>query len=90
MDTYKALKPAARHPGLGFDLAADPGEQVPLSPEHPLVRSGLKLLERELRRAREAGRGRLAEPAADVEPAVLQRLRGLGYVGGGEKERGPR
>jgi arylsulfatase A-like enzyme len=91
MDTYKALQPAERHPGMGFDLVEDPREQHPLPPEHPLVRSGLKLLQRELERARQAGRGRLAQPSADIEPAVLQRLRGLGYVGGGDdREREPR
>jgi len=86
MDTYKAIRAAAQHPGTGFDLVADPLERTPLPPAHPLVQTGLKLLRREQERARAAGLGRGAEPAGDIDPAVLQRLRSLGYVGG-EKQR---
>ena len=70
---------------MSLPLVYHPDFVTPLPPEHPLVQAGLKLLQRELGRARSARSGRGAEPASDVDPAVLQRLRGLGYVGGGEE-----
>ncbi len=83
-DTFKVIRAASRGVLLGHDLLADPEELQPLPGLHPQVANGLKMLDAELDKARRAGRGRGAKPAKDIDPAVLEHLRNLGYTGGGE------
>jgi arylsulfatase A-like enzyme len=88
MSTFKVFKAAERHPGSGFDLMADPHEEVELGAGAPFVGTGLRLIEREQAAARELGRGRGPLPADDIDPRMLERLRSLGYLGSGEPEDG--
>ena len=81
-ETFKTIRAEQRGVLLGHDLLADPGEVKPLPGLHPQVEQGLKVLEAELTEARRAGRGRMAKPAEDIDPAVLEHLKKLGYTGG--------
>ncbi len=81
--TLKAVYADPNKPGAGFFLDADPKELAPVGAEVPRVAEGLARLERE-RESAAAARGAGAE-ATRVDPALLDQLRQLGYVGGGEK-----
>ena len=76
-DGFKSIAARGR---VGFDLADDPRELAPLRPPAPRVLAGLEELKRQLQAARGFDAGSRAE-AHEVDPEVLERLRGLGYVG---------
>jgi arylsulfatase A-like enzyme len=79
-DDWKLIVGAGPEPKL-FDLRADPHEHRNVVDRHPVELDRLRrLTDRWLTAALERGRGILPESAV-INPAILQRLRALGYVG---------
>jgi arylsulfatase A-like enzyme len=78
IDTFEYMHPADHHPGVQlFDLAKDPGEQVNLAEQRPILAGYLRTLGRAERLAATQA---LVSETAVIDDEIENELRALGYL----------